>query len=176
MGEKLIIVPFSYDRCGPEEEIDIVQALDMVNESKKQIKRMDTFVETMRKISSLDTRKLVAEEITSKRLEIDLRAELNVFEKEFGKGCELECLETAEKFSGDKEVILEVIENLLSNAFRYANDKNHQNQGWENQGKGRHGTSEYSHHATHAGIMDSCIATIGGGVDTNNLYISFFSH
>ena len=27
-------------------------------------------------------------------------------------------------------------------------DKNHQNQGWENQRKGRHGTSEYSHHAT----------------------------
>lgn len=107
----------------PEEEIDIVQALDMVNESKKQIKRMDTFVETMRKISSLDTRELVAEEITSKRLEIDLRAELNVFEKAFGKGCELEYLETAEKFLGDKEVILEVIENLLSNAFRYAKTK-----------------------------------------------------
>jgi hypothetical protein len=46
-------------------------------------------------------------------------------------------------------------------------DKNHQNQGWENQRKGRHGTSEYSHHATHAGIMDSCIATIGSGVDTD---------
>ena len=31
----------------------------MVNESRKQIKRMDTFVETMRKISSLASRKLV---------------------------------------------------------------------------------------------------------------------
>lgn len=43
--------------------------------------------------------------------------------KKFGKRCELECVETAEKFSGDKEVILEVIENLLSNAFRYAKTK-----------------------------------------------------
>ena len=61
------------------------QALDMVNESKKQIERMDIFVETMRKMSSLDTRELVAEEITSKQLEIDIQAELNVFEKKFGK-------------------------------------------------------------------------------------------
>ena len=107
----------------PEEEIDMDQALGMVNESKKQIERMDTFVETMRKMSSLDTRELVVEEITSMQLEIDIQAELNVFEKKFGKRCELECVETAEKFSGDKEVILEVIENLLSNAFRYAKTK-----------------------------------------------------
>ena len=107
----------------PKKEINMEQALDMVNESKKQIERMDIFVETMRKMSSLDTRELVVEEITSMQLEIDIQAELNVFEKKFGKRCELECVETAEKFSGDKEVILEVIENLLSNAFRYAKTK-----------------------------------------------------
>ena len=99
------------------------KALEMVNESKKQIERMDIFVETMRKMSSLDTRELVAEEITSKQVEIDVRAEMNVFRKKFGKLYELECSETEEKFSGDKEVILEVIENLLSNAFRYAKTK-----------------------------------------------------
>ena len=74
-------------------------------------------------MSSLDTRELVAEEITSKQVEIDVRAEMNVFRKKFGKLYELECSETEEKFSGDKEVILEVIENLLSNAFRYAKTK-----------------------------------------------------
>ena len=107
----------------PKKEINMEQALDMVNESKKQIERMDIFVETMRKMSSLDARELVVEEITSMQLEIDIQAELNVFEKKFGKRCDLECVETAEKFSGDKEVILEVIENLLSNAFRYAKTK-----------------------------------------------------
>lgn len=104
----------------PEKEIDMNQALEMVNESRKQIKRMDTFVETMRKISSLESRKFVEEEITSKQLETDIQAELNVLEKKFEKRCELKCKETAERFIGDKEVILEVIENLLSNAFRYA--------------------------------------------------------
>lgn len=107
----------------PKEEIDMAQALEMVNESRKQIERMDIFVETMRKMSSLETRELVAEEITNKQLEIDIRAELNVFEKKFGKQCELKCVQTEEKFLGDKEVILEVIENLLSNAFRYAKIK-----------------------------------------------------
>ena len=43
--------------------------------------------------------------------------------RNLGKACHLEGLATAEKFSGDKEVILEVIENLLSNAFRYAKTK-----------------------------------------------------
>lgn len=78
---------------------------------------MDIFVETMRKMSSLDTRELVAEEITSKQVEIDVRAEMNVFRKKFGKLYELECSETEEKFSGDKEVILEVIENLCQMPF-----------------------------------------------------------
>ena len=104
----------------PEKEIDMNQALEMVNESRKQIKRMDTFVETMRKLGSLESRELVEEEITSKQLETDIQAELNVLEKKFEKQCELKCVETAERFTGDKEVILEVIENLLSNALRYA--------------------------------------------------------
>lgn len=107
----------------PKKEIDMDQALDMVNESRKQIERMDLFVETMRKMSSLDARALVAEEITNKQLETDIRAELTVLEKKFEKKCGLNCMETEEKFAGDKEVILEVVENLLSNAFRYARIK-----------------------------------------------------
>ncbi len=106
-----------------KKEINMEQALEMVNESKKQIERMDIFVETMRKMSSLDTRELVAEEITSKQVEIDVRAEMNVFRKKFGKLYELECSETEEKFSGDKEVILEVIENLLLKCLSLRQDK-----------------------------------------------------
>ena len=86
-------------------------------------KRLNVYQKTMRKMSSLDARELVAEKLQVKQLETDIRAEMNVFEKKFGKQYDLECSETAEKFSGDKEVILEVIENLLSNAFRYAKTK-----------------------------------------------------
>ncbi len=107
----------------PKKEIDIVQALEMIGESRKQIERMDVFVETMRKMSSLEARELIAEEITQGQLEADIQAELNILEKKFEKTCDLKCMETEERFLGDKEVILEVIENLLSNALRYAKKK-----------------------------------------------------
>lgn len=107
----------------PSKEIDIDQAMEMVRESRKQIERMDVFVETMRKMSSLEARKFIAEEITEKQLETEIQAELKILEKKFEKTCYLTCQATEERFFGDKEVILEVIENLLSNAFRYARTK-----------------------------------------------------
>lgn len=107
----------------PGKEIDTDQALEMVNESRRQIERMDAFVETMRKMSSMETRELAVEEITCRQLKADIQAELNVLEKKFERQCDLKCEETEEIFSGDKEVILEVSENLLSNAFRYARTK-----------------------------------------------------
>lgn len=103
-----------------QKEIDREQILEMVSESRKQIERMDVFVETMRKMSSLDARELVAGEITYQQLETEIQAEVNILEKKSGKSCHLNGVTTKEIFTGDKEVILEVTENLLSNAFRYA--------------------------------------------------------
>lgn len=103
-----------------QKEIDREQILEMVDESRKQIERMDVFVETMRKMSSLDARELVAGDVTYEQLETEIQAEVNVLEKKSGKSCHLKGVTTKEIFVGDKEVILEVTENLLSNAFRYA--------------------------------------------------------
>ncbi|MCM1189448.1 MAG: HAMP domain-containing histidine kinase [bacterium] len=101
-------------------DIDREQALEMLSESGRQIERMDGFVETMRKMSSLESRKLAAREISAGQLEAEIRAELNVLEKEYGKQAVLQVQASNEMFCGDREVILEVTENLLSNAFRYA--------------------------------------------------------
>lgn len=103
-----------------QKEIDREQILEMVDESRKQIERMDVFVETMRKMSSLDARELVAGDVTYEQLETEIQTEVNVLEKKSGKSCHLKGVTTKEIFVGDKEVILEVTENLLSNAFRYA--------------------------------------------------------
>lgn len=103
-----------------QKEIDREQIQEMVSESRKQIERMDVFVETMRKMSSLDARELVAGEVTYEQLETEIQTEVNVLEKKSGKSCHLKGVTTKEIFVGDKEVILEVTENLLSNAFRYA--------------------------------------------------------
>lgn len=42
----------------PSEDIDMEQAMEMLTESGRQIERMDIFVETMRKLSSLENRQL----------------------------------------------------------------------------------------------------------------------
>lgn len=104
-----------------QKEIEREQMQEMVSESRKQIARsMDAFVETMRKMSSLEARALVIGEITYEQLQTEIQAEVNILEKKSGKRCHLCGAATKEKFMGDKEVILEVTENLLSNALRYA--------------------------------------------------------
>ena len=103
----------------PSGDIDMGQAMEMLSESGHQIGRMDAFVEAMRKMSSLENRELAAGDISARQLEENIRAELAILEKEYGKQCILQIPESREAFCGDKEIILEVMENLLSNALRY---------------------------------------------------------
>ncbi len=103
----------------PGEDIDVGQAMEMLAESGRQIERMDAFVEAMRKLSSLENRQLTPGSISAGQLAKDLQGELAILEKEYGKQCMLQASESQEEFYGDKEVILEVTENLLSNALRY---------------------------------------------------------
>ncbi len=104
----------------PDGTIDIQKAMEMLEESRKQIERMDIFVETMRKMNSLEQRTLVSNPITSKQIQMDIQAEIMILEAENEKKIVLNVGETSESFLGDKEMILEVAENLLSNALRYA--------------------------------------------------------
>ena len=103
----------------PSADIDMEQAMEMLSESRYQIDRMDNFVETMRKMSSLENRKLAAGEISAGQLKTDIQAELAILEKDYGKQCILQVPASNEIFCGDKEIVLEVLENLLSNALRY---------------------------------------------------------
>lgn len=103
----------------PDAQIDHKQVMEMLSESSHQIERMDSFVETMRKMNSLEGREPAAAEISAAELEADIQAELAILEKEFGKQYTLQVPASNEIFYGDKEIILEVTENLLSNAFRY---------------------------------------------------------
>ncbi len=103
----------------PSEDIDMGQAMEMMTESGRQIERMDAFVEAMRKLSSLENRKLTPGNISARQLEKDIQAELGILEKEYGIHCMLQASDSKEDFYGDKEIILEVAENLLSNALRY---------------------------------------------------------
>lgn len=104
----------------PDGTIKMEQAMEMLAESRKQIARMDTFLETMRKMNSLEQRELLSCQITAEALKEDIQAELKILGMDQEKRVALELSETSGIFWGDKEVILEVMENLLSNALRYA--------------------------------------------------------
>lgn len=56
----------------PDGTIDKEEAVEMLWESKKQIERMDVFVDTMQKLSSLEHREMLVSEITGKQLEKEL--------------------------------------------------------------------------------------------------------
>lgn len=104
----------------PNEAISMDKAMEMLSECGKQLDRMDRFVETMRKLSSLERRELLPDELTAEQLQADLLAEIGILEKEAGKKILFHLSATGETFRGDREIILEVTENLLSNALRYA--------------------------------------------------------
>lgn len=105
----------------PDGTIDRENAVEMLRESMKQIRRMDVFIESMQKMNSLEHRILKADQISSQQLEKDIQRELDILGKE--KSICLSVEETDEIFCGDHEVIMEVMENLLSNALRYAKEQ-----------------------------------------------------
>lgn len=104
----------------PDESIDMKKTMEMLSECGKQLDRMDLFVETMRKMNSLEHRALLPGDITAEQLSADIQAECNILEKNSGRQIDLRVSPSTETFCGDMEVILEVTENLLSNALRYA--------------------------------------------------------
>ncbi len=106
----------------PGEAISMEKAMDMLAECGKQLERMDKFVETMQRLSSLERRELYPDELTARQLQAELSAEISILEKESGKKILFRNVTPEESFRGDQEIILEVTENLLSNALRYARE------------------------------------------------------
>lgn len=106
----------------PGEAISMEKAMEMLAECEKQLDRMDKFVETMRKLSSLERREICPNALTAKQLRADLLAEISILGKKYEKRIVLHVAPSGDSFQGDKEIILEVTENLLSNALRYAKE------------------------------------------------------
>ena len=105
----------------PDGTIDRRKAVEMLQEGMKQIRRMDVFVDSMQKMNSLEHRKFAADQISTQMIEKDIQRELDILGK--GKRVSLSVNGTDEFFKGDHEVIMEVMENLLSNALRYAKEE-----------------------------------------------------
>lgn len=107
----------------PEETLDKEQILSILSEEMNQIERMNGFIETMRKMNSLEGREIVSEVIDISSLTQLIDNEAQMLSKAEGKKCKLYADADSQMFYGDKEIILEVVENLLSNALRYAKEE-----------------------------------------------------
>lgn len=102
----------------PAGTITMQKTVEMLDRGMKQIERMDVFVETMRKMGSLEQRKLLSGPVTAGQLQQEIQAEADILAG--GKKVLVEAEKAEAVFLGDKAVILEVVENLVSNALRYA--------------------------------------------------------
>lgn len=100
---------------------DREQVKEIVREEYGQTLRLEHFVDEMRKLSSIERRELKKEFISLKDLKNELEKEIRILAKEKRYG--IETAEGEALFGGDKAVILEVTENLLENAFRYAREE-----------------------------------------------------
>lgn len=106
----------------PDETVDKDQILSMLSAGMGQIERMNDFIETMRRMNGLENREVEAEEIDLGAFTREVEGEVKVLSREAGKQYEIQTDFTDQRFVGDKNLILEVAENLLSNALRYAEE------------------------------------------------------
>lgn len=107
----------------PGSELSKEKMEEMLREGMEQIDRINRFVETMRVLSGLESREAVWGQTSLKQLEAKLRMSAGVLEAEYGNNVTFVPVYADKAFQADAGLILEVAENLISNALRFANEE-----------------------------------------------------
>ena len=107
----------------PEETLDKEQIIDMLKAGRDQIGRMNRFIETMRNMTRLEDRELEYTDVDVEVLAGRIQEAADIICCKTGKQCTVRIQTGTKVFRIDSEVVLEVAENLLSNALRYAKEK-----------------------------------------------------
>lgn len=103
--------------------LDQEKTLEMLKEGMVQIERMDGFIETMRKTARLEERVPQFSPVRAGDLLEQIQKEGEVLGKKAGKICTVSGRQKEQVMWIDEEMVLEVVENLLANALRYAREK-----------------------------------------------------
>ena len=96
---------------------------EMLQEGMEQIDRLNRFVETMRSLSGLEDRVAARVQTDLEQLERKIQKSAQTLEEEYGKAISVVTTGHAGIFMADEELVLEVTENLMSNALRFAHEK-----------------------------------------------------
>lgn len=107
----------------PTGEMEKEETQEILLEGMKQIERLNRFIDTMRRITKLEEREPIYQEIELVRLKENLEKEIKILEKKTEKQCEIMIKGDRKTALVDEEMVREVVQNLLSNAFRYAKTK-----------------------------------------------------
>ncbi|MDE5590514.1 MAG: HAMP domain-containing histidine kinase [Acetatifactor sp.] len=106
----------------PESALSQEKMEEMLREGIGQIDRINRFVENMRVLSGLESREAVWEQTSLKQLEAKLRMSAEVLEAEYGRNVTFIAADADKEIQADAGFVLEVAENLISNALRFANE------------------------------------------------------
>lgn len=107
----------------PDESLDKGQILEMLDAGMKQIGRMDAFINAMQKLAKLEDREMKAEENELEEFAKQCQQNADVLGKKAGKDCAVYLRTKVEKVWFDPGIVYEVLDNLVSNALRYAREK-----------------------------------------------------
>ena len=113
-GYQEMLLEFQPDNLGEE------KTQQMLEESIHQIERINNFLETMRRISSLEMREIKYQNIDAESLRSEVEKIVQVLSRGTDKRTVLSLTGGEHTVAIDKELVLEVTENLVSNALRYA--------------------------------------------------------
>lgn len=107
----------------PEEKLDKQWILDMLESGMGQIEHLHKFIDTMAQLTRLEDRQVNWEAVEPASFARQAEDIISIMAKESGKAYEVEKIIGNEKMEFDSHMVLEVLENLLANAFRYAVEK-----------------------------------------------------
>ena len=102
------------------ESIKTEDVIDILQTGMYQIDRIEHFTENMRKMSHLEQRELQCSEIELSELAKKIEAEAAMLSRKESKLCKVERAQEQNIVKVDEELVMEVIDNLLENAVRYA--------------------------------------------------------
>lgn len=107
----------------PMDVLDRQKQMDILKAGMGQIERMNQFIETMKKLTKLEDLEIKFEKIESRELREQLIMLLKTLCEETAIKWEVRDVSLPNKFRGDLQIIMEVCDNIISNAVRYARER-----------------------------------------------------
>jgi len=108
----------------PDEKLETDKLIELLLSSQGQIERLEIFVDMMKQLSGLEERKLIRGKVSIEFLYKQIDESLNIYADSSYPEFELTITDSGiSAFYGDMVLIMEVIDNIISNAVRFAAKK-----------------------------------------------------